>query len=206
MSGMPWLFLESSKRASPAATNHVRYSHLDRDTPPAQLSSLIPACDHWCQDLCCGLCSFMEHACVAPAHCWVTSPQSMNYASSTQSHDTCSHSNPTLSFASRAHSPLYGVWVLSQPLTNNLVRVKAWPGNAASSHFRFSLPRARGLSPQAGEDSSLPSSSSLLSFLLQLSILSPYNDSSSPPNITMNAKIHDLQWQWSITLTESEGN
>lgn len=81
---------------------------------PAQLSSLIPACDHWCQDLCCGLCSFMEHACVAPAHCWVTSPQSMNYASSTQSHDTCFHSNPTLSFTSRAHPPLYGVWVLSQ--------------------------------------------------------------------------------------------
>lgn len=118
------------------------------ETPPAQLSSLIPACDHWCQDLCCGLCSFMEHACVAPAHCWVTSPQSMNYASSTQSHDTCSHSNPTLSFASQAHPPLYGVWVLSQPLTNNLVRVKAWPGNAASSHFRFSLPRARDSVPR----------------------------------------------------------
>lgn len=52
------------------------------ETPPTQLSSRIPGCDHWCQDLCCGLCSCHGTRMCSLAHSWVISPQSMNYASS----------------------------------------------------------------------------------------------------------------------------
>lgn len=176
------------------------------ETPLAQLSSLIPATTDAKTDavVCVAV---MEHTCVAPTHSWVISAQSMNYAISIQNHDTCSHSNTTPSFASRAHPQFYGVWVLSQPLINSLVRVKAWPGSAASSHFRFSLPRARTQSlGQRGQLFAI----FLLPLTLPPAAFNPFHLQwlLKPSNTTMNAKIHALQWQWpgSITLTESEGN
>lgn len=146
---------------------------------------------HWC----CGLCSCHGECMHCPEHAQVMDPQSMNYASSKQRQVPPLQLYTTISWAGLTH---HFTCVLATLIASH--KQLGQTQSLSDSHSQ-----GLSLSTQARRDRSLPSSYSLI-LPAGPSNSFPDNDFFKSPNITMDAKSHELQWQGSTTLTDSKSH